>query len=163
MSMAKLALRSLFVASMIAVLTSAPGSALGIDPKGAPPKDLPGFRTWVDDDGTWHFVMHTKNPHLFEGTIRITGAKIRGALGIDKLEKGDSWVINVDSDTVTFKLRTAGKTDRIDLKLTRRARAVTFDIKEDGTPISTKRVHIGSADSQPDSVPFTLPGGRKAQ
>jgi hypothetical protein len=163
MSMPRLAIRFILVASMIAVVASAPGPALGIDPKGVPPKNLPGFRTWMADDGTWHFVMHTKNPHVFEGTIHVAGAKIRGVLGIDKLEKDDSWVINEASDTITFKLHTAGKVDRIDLTLTRRARALTFNLKEDGMPMSTKRIHVGSNAEHPDSVPFTLPGGRTAQ
>lgn len=135
--------------------------ASAVDPKGKPAPELKGIRIWEAEKGTkWNFHSHTatEHKHIFTGTIEIVGAKINGASGIGELEKGDSWTINTDKKHVTFKLTTNGKWDKIDLKLNHRAEKLIFDIKEDGEPMKTERIHIGEKNEHPKSSHFTVPG-----
>jgi hypothetical protein len=160
MSFDKFPFRCLLLSVAGAAAILLPTLAIGASPKGKAPAHETGLRIWVDGKGVWHFVSHT-NPghvHVFSGAIRVSGAKIRGALGIDKLEKGDYWRINGATNTVAFRLTTNGKWDRIDLVLNGPAKEVTFNLKEDGKPMKLSRVHVGKAGKNPKDMPFTLPG-----
>jgi hypothetical protein len=157
MAITKSAFRCLLFAFAIAAVTLLPGVARGADPYGTPPKGLHGLRIWLSNDGVWHFVPHTDNPHVFTGTIHVSGAKITGATGVETFEKGDYWRINGATNSVTFKLTTSGKSDRIKMILTKRAKELTLNIREDGQA-KPDRIHIGRGGEHPEGIPFTLPG-----
>jgi hypothetical protein len=153
------------IVSVTAMSLAVPASAAETKAKAGkkkvtPPKGLPGVRIWVDDDGALVFMAHTekKATHDFAGTIEVVGAKISGATGIDKLEPPDFWKIDYTKNTVAFGLRTYRERDRITLILNRRAKEFVFDLKENGQPMPTHRIHIGPQNKQPDSSKFTLPG-----
>jgi hypothetical protein len=161
MSTAQFTVRCLVLTIASAALAIMPATVLAIDPHGAPAKDLRGLSVWIGDDNVWHMATHTAtvaNKHVFTGTIRVVGAKIRGALGIDKLEQGDYWRIDVDKEHVKFRLTTLGKWDRIDLVLSGRADKLIFDVKEDGEDMKSGRIHIGKENKNPKGSRFTLPG-----
>lgn len=144
------------IAVAMSFLAGAPAA-----PKGKPSKELKGVRIWSEQDGkTWHFATHGKSehPHVFAGLIDVEGAKISGATGIDKLESPDFWKIDFTKNTVRFSVRTGGKWDNINLILSRRPDTLTFDLKEDGQPMQTKRIHLGQNNKHPDGSRFTLKG-----
>jgi hypothetical protein len=157
MSIAKTAFRCLLSAFVIAAFVLPPVVARAADPHGKPPEGSHGFRIWIGEKGVWHFAPHTDHPHTFTGTIHVVGAKISGATGIETFEKGDYWRIDGATNTITFKLTTSGKSDRVNLMLTKRADSLTVNVREDGQA-KPDRVFIGHTGAHPASIPFTVSG-----
>jgi hypothetical protein len=149
--------RCLLWVIVIAATMTVADTAMGAGPKGKAP-EAKGLRIWQDKEG-WHLVSHTApgHVHIFTGTIKVVGAKISSTKGIDKIEKGDFWKINTTTNTVTFRLTTNGKWDRVEFKLNQYAEKLIFDVREDGKA-KPERIYIGHAGKHPDGIPFTLPG-----
>ena len=157
MSTAKIGLRRLLLVVILG--TTAMLWVTSVSAGRQPDKNLKGMRIWNDDKGiTWFFHAHTSpnHKHVYTGTVDVIGARINGTGGIASLGKGDSWV--VDKNHITFRLTTNGTWDRVDIKLDHRADKLIVDLREDGAPMSTDRIHIGKDNRHPKSNHFTLPG-----
>lgn len=108
----------------------------------------------------WHLRTSTaKKAHQFKGTVTVEGGTIEGIEAVRLEDKGrleDRWRLSSNRRELTFDFKTERESDGIDLRVSKSAKRVRFDLKIDGKH-HTERVFLGSDGSHPERVPFTLP------
>lgn len=121
------------------------------------------YYVWYDKQG-WHLRATAKGLRTFSGTIGINQGKIKSCVPVglkDGKQKGipDIWKVNDARSQLSFRFRTAQKSDGFDLMVEGDGR-LKFDLRIDNQP-KPAATFIGAGKQHPGQMPFTLPAAPK--
>lgn len=118
------------------------------------------YYVWYDGDA-WHLRTTAKGLRHFNGTIRVTEAKIKSCVPVglkrDRQKKTmtDGWRISDDRSELKFSFRTATLSDGLDIVVDGDGQ-IEFELLID-TQKNPRAVFLGKAGDHPSQNPFRLP------
>ena len=128
-------------------------------PEGSIVDQTARYYVWYDGTG-WHIRSTAKGLRTFHGTVRTTGAEIKSCVPVglsDGKQKGkpDVWRVNDKRSELTFRFRTAAKSDGFDIKLEGDG-TVEFELQIDDEQ-KPQAIFVGEKKRHPAKSPFSLP------
>jgi hypothetical protein len=117
------------------------------------------FYVWYDSSG-WHIRSTAKGLRTFHGTVRVKDAQIKSCVPVglsDGKQKGkpDAWRVNDQRSELTFRFRTAAKSDGFDIGVEGDG-TIEFELAIDGEQ-RAQAIFVGEKKRHPQSAPFVLP------
>lgn len=128
-------------------------------PEGSIVDQTARYYVWYDTKG-WHIRCTAKGLRTFHGTVRVKDARIKSCLPVglkDGRQKGqpDAWRVNDKRSELTFRFRTAAKSDGFDINIEGDGQ-VEFDLGIDEQK-KPQAVFVGRGKGHPAKAPFSLP------
>lgn len=117
------------------------------------------YYVWYDKQG-WHLRATAKGLRTFSGQISVKQGSIKSCVPVglkDGKQKGipDVWKVNDARSRLTFRFRTANKSDGFDLVVEGDGE-LEFDLAIDNQK-KPAALFVGAGKQHPSSNPFTLP------
>jgi hypothetical protein len=117
------------------------------------------YYVWYDATG-WHIRCTAKGLRTFQGTVRAKGTQIKSCVPVglsDGKQKGkpDVWRVNDKRSELTFRFRTAAKSDGFDIKVEGDG-SVEFELTIDGEQ-KPQTIFVGEKKRHPAESPFSQP------
>ena len=128
-------------------------------PEGSIVDQTARYYVWYDASG-WHLRSTAKGLRTFSGAVRVKGARIKSAVPVglsDGKQKGkpDAWRVNEKRSELTFRFRTAAKSDGFDIDVEGEG-TIEFELAIDGEQ-KPQAIFVGAKKRHPQSAPFVLP------
>ena len=128
-------------------------------PEGSIVDQTARYYVWYDSQG-WHIRSTAKGLRTFHGTVRVKDARIKSCVPVglkDGRQKGmpDAWRVNDKRSELTFRFRTAAKSDGFDINVEGDGQ-IEFDLAIDEQK-KPQAIFVGGGKGHPDNVPFSLP------
>jgi hypothetical protein len=135
------------------------GDAFG-RPEGSIVDQTARYYVWYDGE-EWHLRTTAKQTRNFNGTIRVTDAKIKSCVPVglknDRQKKTttDAWRLNDERSELKFAFRTSTLSDGLDIVVDGDGQ-IEFELLID-TQKNPKNVFLGKKGEHPSQNPFRLP------
>lgn len=129
-------------------------------PEGSIVDQTARYYVWYDG-AEWHLRTTAKGTRNFNGTIRVTDAKIKSCLPIglknDRQKKAtmDAWRLSDDRSEVKFLFRTSTLSDGLDIVVDGDGQ-IEFELLID-TQKNPRTVFLGKEGEHPSQNPFRFP------
>ena len=127
-------------------------------PEGSIVDQTARYYVWYDGDG-WHLRSTAKGLRTFSGTVRVKEAKIKSCVPVglsDGKQKGkpDAWRVNEKRSELTYRFRTAAKSDGFDIAVEGEG-TIEFELAIDGEQ-KPQAIFVGEKKRHPQASPFVL-------
>jgi hypothetical protein len=128
-------------------------------PEGSIVDQTARYYVWYDASG-WHIRSTAKGLRTFHGIVRAKNAQIKSCVPVglsDGKQKGkpDAWRVNDKRSELTYRFRTAAKSDGFDIKVEGDG-TVEFELEIDGEQ-KPQTIFVGEKKRHPEKSPFSLP------
>jgi hypothetical protein len=117
------------------------------------------YYVWYDAKG-WHIRCTAKGLRTFHGAVRVKDARIKSCVPVglsDGKQKGkpDAWRVNDKRSELTFRFRTANKSDGFDIGVEGDG-TIEFELSIDDQQ-KPQAIFVGAKKRHPQKSPFSQP------
>lgn len=128
-------------------------------PEGSIVDQTARYYVWYDASG-WHIRCTAKGLRTFHGAVRLKNARIKSCLPVglsDGKQKGkpDAWRVNDKRSELTFRFRTANKSDGFDIGVDGDG-TIEFELSIDDQQ-KPQAIFVGQKKRHPQKSPFSQP------